>query len=144
MLYTVLCYDCEERVFSWTREEDDAVMTRLGAVLDRVAEQGKLAATARLAPTATARTLRKAQAPFVITDGPFAEAKEVILGFYLLDCESEEEVLAIVRDLGEANPGGALEVRPVAYFRAGTLGAVPAEGAVLPVGAPRPVGAPAA
>jgi hypothetical protein len=125
MLYTVLCYDCEERVFSWTREQDDAVMTRLGAVLDRLADQGKLAATARLAPTATARTLRKARAPFVVTDGPFAEAKEVILGFYLIDCASEDEAMAIARDLGEANPGGALEVRPVAYFRPGMLAPQP-------------------
>ena len=125
MLYTVLCYDCEERVFSWTREQDDAVMARLGAVLDRIAGEGKLTATARLAPTATARTLRKARAPFVVTDGPFAEAKEVILGFYLLDVESEDEALAIVRELGEANPGGALELRPVAYYRPGTLAGQP-------------------
>ena len=121
MLYTVLCYNCEESVFTWTKEEDDAVMARLGAVLDRLASRGKLGPTARLQSTASARTLRKDRKPFAITDGPFAEAKEVILGFYVLDCESEEEALEIARELGEANPGGALEVRPISYFQPGTL-----------------------
>ncbi len=108
MLYTVLCYHCEESVFTWTREQDDVVMSRLGAVLDRLAAAGKVGPVARLAPAATARTLRKDRVPFAVTDGPFAEAKEVILGFYVLDCESDEEAMAIARELGEANPGGSL------------------------------------
>ena len=132
MLYTVLCYDCEERVFTWTREQDDAVMARLGAVLDRLAAAGKVGPVARLAPTSTARTVRKDRTPFAVTDGPFAEAKEVILGFYVLDCESDEEAMAIAGELAEANPGGALEVRPIHFFQPRRL-AVPA-----PHGIPAP------
>ena len=120
MLYAVLCYNSEETC-SWTKEQDDAVMERLAAVNERMARRGKLGPVARLHSTTTARTLRKDRHPFVVTDGPFAEAKEVILGFYLVDCESEEEAMAFALELGEANPGGSLEVRPVSYFQPGTL-----------------------
>jgi hypothetical protein len=120
MLYAVLCYNSEETC-SWTKEQDDAVMERLAAVNERMARRGKLGPVARLHSTTTARTLRKDRHPFVVTDGPFAEAKEVILGFYLVDCESEEEAMAFAHELGEANPGGSLEVRPVSYFQPGTL-----------------------
>ena len=60
----------------------------------------------------------QSQRPLVI-DGPFAETKEQLLGFYVVDCGSLEEALALARDLGEANPGGAYEVRPIALFLPG-------------------------
>ena len=46
-------------------------------------------------------------------DGPFAETKEQLLGFYVVDCDDLEEALAIARELAEANPGGAYEIRPL-------------------------------
>ena len=42
MLYALLCYNSEEMVFAWSKEEDDAVMARLGMVHERLAAQGKL------------------------------------------------------------------------------------------------------
>ena len=138
MLYTVLCYSSEQEVCSWTKEQDDAVMERLGAVNARMARQGKLGPVARLHPTSTARTIRKDRHPVVVTDGPFAEAKEVILGFYLVDCDSEEEAMAFAHELAEANPGGALEVRPVSFFQAGTFGEREVQ-PLPPVYAPSPV-----
>ena len=65
----------------------------------------------RLLPTTAATTLRKSDPPLVI-DGPFAETKEQLLGFYLLDSESLDEALAIARELGGANPGGGLRDPP--------------------------------
>ena len=87
MLYAVLCYNSEVEICSWTKEQDDAVMERLAAVNERMARRGKLGPVARLHSTATARTLRKDRHPFVITDGPFAEAKEVIGGFMIINAE---------------------------------------------------------
>ena len=52
-------------------------------------------------------------------DGPFAETKEQLLGFYIIDCINLEEALAITKDLGQANPGGAYEIRPVGLFLPG-------------------------
>jgi hypothetical protein len=70
--------------------------------------------------TTTAATLRKSDPPLVI-DGPFAETKEQLLGFYVVDVENLDEALAIAKDLGTANPGGAYEIRPVRLFVPGNF-----------------------
>jgi hypothetical protein len=115
MLYTLLCYNKEDVVFSWTKEEDDAVMARLSMVHDRLHKEGKLGPALRLVPTTGATTLRKSDPPLVI-DGPFAETKEQLLGFYVVDVESLDEALEIARELGRANPGGSYEIRPVRLY----------------------------
>ncbi len=55
----------------------------------------------------------------LVLDGPYAETKEALLGFYVIDCDSLEHALSIARELGEANPGGAYEIRPVRLFLPG-------------------------
>ena len=117
MLYAILCYNSEKTVFSWTKEQDDAVMNRLHVVHRRLAAEGKMGPAARLGPTAGARTLMKGNQPPLIVDGPYAETKEALLGFYIVDVESKEEAVRIAQDLEQANPGvGAYEVRQVNYF----------------------------
>ncbi|QIB33699.1 YciI family protein [Ancylobacter pratisalsi] len=119
MLYALLCYHQEDVVCAWTKEEDDAVMQKLAVVQERLAKAGKLGPVARLLPTTAATTLRKDQDPPLVLDGPFAETKEQLLGFYILDCKDLEEALDIARDLGAANPGGSYEIRPVGLFQDG-------------------------
>jgi hypothetical protein len=121
MLYAVLCYNSEETVFSWSKQEEEAVMTRLIAAQEKMAKAGKLGPAARLMPTTAATTLRKDREPPLVIDGPFAETKEQLLGFYVVDCESLEEALDFAKELGKANPGGSYEIRPMALFRPGTL-----------------------
>ena len=121
MLYALLCYHQEDVVCSWTKEEDDAVMVRLAVVHEKLASAGKLGPAARLLPTTAATTLRKDQDPPLVLDGPFAETKEQLLGFYTIDCADLEEALSIARELARANPGGAYEVRPVSLFVPGTF-----------------------
>jgi hypothetical protein len=125
MLYAVLCYNDEAITGSWTKAEDDMVMARLKRVTDKLEKAGKLGPVARLMPTTTATTLRKhghgkrlepGPEPAVVTDGPFAETKEQLLGFYLVQCSNLEEALEVARELGQANPGGAYELRPVSVF----------------------------
>lgn len=123
MLYAVLCYHNEAVTEAWSKAEDDAVMTRLAAVQEPLARQGKIGPVARLLPTTAAATLRLgAGGEALVIDGPFAETKEQLLGFYTFDCASLDEVLDIVRDLARANPGGAYEVRPIRIFKPGTAG----------------------
>ncbi|MGB0087277.1 MAG: YciI family protein [Rhodomicrobiaceae bacterium] len=119
MLYAILCYHSEEAVCSWTKEEDDAVMAKLAVVQEKLAKQGKLGPVARLLPTTAATTLRKDREPPIIIDGPFAETKEQLLGFYVIDCASLEEALDVARELGRANPGGAYEIRPIGLYKQG-------------------------
>jgi hypothetical protein len=118
MLYAILCYNHEDTVGQWTKEEDDAVMARLDAVLQPVERSGKLGPVARLLPTTAATTLRKAGGEPLVIDGPFAETKEQFLGFYLVDFDDLDQALAFSKDLAEANPGGgSYEIRPVGYLR---------------------------
>jgi hypothetical protein len=113
MQYAILCYHDEKVTCAWSKAEDDAVMEKLGVVMDKLIQQGKLGPVARLLPTTAATTLRKDREPPIVLDGPFAETKEQLLGFYIVDCDSLDEVLDIAHQLGAANPGGAYEIRPV-------------------------------
>src|SRR5690349_6211265 len=114
MLYSILCYHSEKVVNAWTPAQDAATMERLRTIQKRLAQEGKLGPVVRLMPTTAATTLRKEQSPPLIVDGPFAETKEQLLGFYIVDCATRDEVHEIARELAAANPGGAYEIRPVA------------------------------
>lgn len=116
MQYTILCYHDERVVCAWSKAEDDAVMARLHQVHEKLAANGKLGPVVRLLPTTTATTLRKDREPPLVIDGPFAETKEQLLGFYVVNCETLEEATDIARELGRANPGGCYEIRPIALF----------------------------
>ena len=118
MLYAILCYHDEDFVGSCSKEQDQAVMAKLAAVQDKLAREGRLGPVARLLPTTAATTLRKENPPLVL-DGPYAETKEQLLGFYIVDCKNLDEALDVARDLGAANPGGAYEIRPVGLFAPG-------------------------
>jgi hypothetical protein len=116
MQYAILCYDSEEVVGAWTKEYDDKVMQQLGAVCEGLAKGGKLGPVARLMPTKTARTLRKGQGTRVV-DGPFAETKEVLLGFFIVNCDNDDEALQAARALAAASGSeGAYEIRPLLHF----------------------------
>lgn len=121
MQYAILCYHSEAIVSAWSPDEDRAVMEKLAIVHERVAREGKLGPVARLVPTTAATTLRKDRDPPVVLDGPFAETKEQLLGFYIVDCASLEEVLDLAKELAKANPGGAYEIRPLTYFNPGNF-----------------------
>jgi hypothetical protein len=118
MLYAILCYHDEGLVGSWSKEQDAAVMKKLAVVQDQLKKQGRLGPVARLLPTTSATTLRKDDPPLVL-DGPYAETKEQLLGFYIVDCNNLSDALDVARDLGAANPGGAYEIRPVGLFQSG-------------------------
>jgi hypothetical protein len=75
---------------------------------------------ARLLPTTAATTLRKDSDPPLVLDGPFAETKEQLLGFYVVECADLDAAVEVARDLGRANPGGAYEIRPIGLFMPGT------------------------
>ncbi len=91
MLYALLCYNEEDVVWSWSKEQDDAVMARLAVIQERLVKEGKLGPSLRLLPTTSATTLRKSQGEPLVIDGPFAETKEQLLGFFIIDVANLEE-----------------------------------------------------
>ncbi|MBD3761582.1 YciI family protein [Rhizorhabdus sp.] len=121
MLYAILCYDSEEVVGAWSAETESAVMARLEAVQHGLRKDGRLGPVARLMPTTAATTVRKGAEPLVL-DGPFAETKEQLLGFYVVDCPTLEDAIAVAEDLGRASgSAGAHEVRPLMLYRPGDV-----------------------
>jgi hypothetical protein len=117
MQYAILCYDREDVVESWTPEQDAAVIAKLDVVTDKLAREGRLGPVARLMPTTTATTLRKGKET-VVLDGPFAETKEQLLGFFIVECASLEQAIATAKDLGAASStNGSYEIRPLRLVR---------------------------
>ena len=122
MLYAILCYNSEAAVGAWSKQYHDETMARLHVVNDKLARQGRLGPVARLLPTSAATTLRKARGESLVIDGPFAETKEQLLGFYIVDCASLDAAIETAKELAVANPGtGSYEIRPVAELHDGQL-----------------------
>jgi hypothetical protein len=121
MLYAILCYESEAVVESWTKEQDAAAIAKLEVVQEKLAREGRLGPVVRLMPTTTATTLRNGKEAIVL-DGPFAETKEQLLGFFIVECASLEQAVETAKDLGRAsNSNGSYEIRPLRVFRSGSL-----------------------
>jgi hypothetical protein len=124
MQYAILCYHDEAAVNALTKAQDDALMAELEGVRRKL--EDKFGPVARLMPTTAATTLRAGAEPLVI-DGPFAETKEALLGFYVIECASLEEAIEVGRQLMAprmaAGLMSALEIRPISAFFPGKTGA---------------------
>jgi len=117
MQYAILCYNEEDVVWSMSKQEDQAMMARLNVVQDRLVKSGKLGVSLRLLPTTAAATLRTApNGEALVLDGPFAETKEQLLGFFVVDTDNLEGALDLARDLAAAKTGSTYEVRPIALY----------------------------
>ena len=107
MQYMLLIYSQEGGA------DDPEVMKRYGAFTEEVREAGKMVAGDRLEPSTAATTVRIRNGETLTTDGPFAETKELLGGYYILECESLDEALAYAEKIPAAEHG-SVEVRPVA------------------------------
>jgi len=118
MLYAILAYHVEADVLSWTKREDESVMSNLQKAHDRVNREGRLGPAVRLGATSRARTLR-GPGNGVVIDGPFAETKEQLLGFYVLECADDDAAVEAARELRRVNPSAVYEIRPIALYLPG-------------------------
>jgi hypothetical protein len=118
MKYLLLLYGDETRWEKMSPEEAEEDMKRWSAFGDELVASGAFLAGEGLAPTSSATTVRIKDGEVVHTDGPFAETREQLGGFYLLECPDLDAALgwaAKVPDLGE---DGSVEVRPVMDYEA--------------------------
>jgi hypothetical protein len=118
MLYAILAYHVEDEVTSWTPDQDAALMLDLDKVHERLNREGQMGPAARLGATTGACVLR-GPGKGLVTDGPFTESKEQLLGFYVIDCVDREAAIAAARDLRQVNPSAMYEIRPVRLYRPG-------------------------
>jgi hypothetical protein len=119
MQYLVLIYS-EEPTQAPDPAQIGAVMEEYNAYTQMLRDRGAYVSGEALQPTATATTVRVRDGQTMTTDGPFAETKEALGGFYLIEAKDLDEALA----LGGACPGakwGSIEVRPIVDFAAGQL-----------------------
>ncbi|MBX3566849.1 MAG: YciI family protein [Rhizobiaceae bacterium] len=115
MIYAILAYHVEGVITAMTPEQDAALMADLHGVHGRLHANGSLGPAARLGATEGACTLRDG----LLIDGPFAETKEQLLGLYLMEGKTRDEVVAAARDLWRVNPSAVYEIRPVLLYLPG-------------------------
>lgn len=110
MKYAILLFDDPD---AWQDVGADE-MQSLHAKYMAVTEEPETYGGAQLQPHDTAKTLRMRDGELLVTDGPFAETKEVLSGFYLVDADSEERALELAKQIPTlTHMGGAIEVRPI-------------------------------
>jgi hypothetical protein len=107
MEYLLLIYG-EEGV----DENDPSMMPAYGAFTEEVVKKGAMRGANRLRPIATATTVRVRDGKTMTTDGPFAETREQLGGYYLLECKDLDEALAYAAKIPTAKHG-SIEVRPI-------------------------------
>lgn len=128
MLYAILAYHVEDEILSWTPEDDAAVVAKVLEVQGPLRASGHFGPAARLDETRKARTLRGPGVGMVL-DGPFAETKEQLLGFHVMEFDNDDEAIAAARTLRQVNPTAVYEIRPIKlYVPADGFGAKPVAG----------------
>ena len=117
MRYMMLIYSRENDAA--TADEMEQIAAGHRAVMEDASRRGILRAAEPLEPAATATTVRKQNGKVLLTDGPFAETKEQLAGYYILDCEDLDEALEWAARIPTACQGeaGCVEVRPVREMR---------------------------
>lgn len=109
MKYLCLVYSEEEKLHSLPDSPEDP---ECQAYADAVAESGRMLAAEALAPVRTAVTVRQRQGETSVVDGPFAETKEQLTGFYLIEARDLNEAIQVAAGIPAARVG-SVEVRPV-------------------------------
>jgi hypothetical protein len=112
MRYMMLIYDNEALDEARTEAEQKAIFADYRKFTDEVRAKGLMEAGAPLMPTSSATTVRMKNGKRITTDGPFAETKEQLGGYYLLNCKTLDEALEYAAKIPAAKYG-CIEVRPV-------------------------------
>jgi hypothetical protein len=113
MKYLILCCFNEDRWQAIPEADRDAVMQDYSAWIEGIEGSGQHLASAKLKPSAGAATLRSNGGKTVVTDGPFAETKEQLGGYHLVECADFDEALAVASRIPTLRLGGTVEVREV-------------------------------
>jgi hypothetical protein len=114
MQYMLMCCFEEE---SWEKLPDaqrEIIMREYGELIQSLAMSGRLRGGGQLHRTSSATTVRMHNGRPVVTDGPFAETKEQLGGYHLIECQNLDEAISIAARIPTLPAGGVIEVRPVA------------------------------
>ena len=115
MKYLCLIYDEEKKLEKMSKEEGDKFMGEYFAFTDGIKKSGQHVASEALQPINTATTIRMRNGKLSTTDGPFAETKEQLGGFYLVEAKDLNEAIQVASKIPSVRTG-SIEIRPVVDF----------------------------
>jgi len=114
MQYMLMCCFDENAWERLPEAERGKIMKAYGEVIQGLVKSGQFRGGGQLHPTSSATTVRMKNGGPVFTDGPFAETKEQLGGYHLVECRDLDEAISIAARIPTLPAGGAIEVRPVA------------------------------
>ena len=114
MRYMLLIHDDEQLWGKMTDAERGAMFGEYGQFTAAIQASGHFQAGAQLQPSSTSTTVRVRDGKRMVTDGPFAETREQLAGYYMIDAKDLDEALAIAARIPSAKIG-TIEVRPVVH-----------------------------
>jgi hypothetical protein len=112
MRYALLIYASEQDWAAQSEEQAQVVSQEYMAFTKDIIDRGLMKGGEALQPTATATTVRVRDGETLTTDGPFAETKDQLGGFYLVDCKDLDEAIEVAARIPDARRG-SIEVRPI-------------------------------
>jgi hypothetical protein len=124
MQYLMLIYGEESNWGKMTEAEQAAMYQEYGQFMQEFSQAGKLIGGHQLKPIATATTVRVRNGKRAVTDGPYAETKEQLGGYFLIEAKDLDEAIAIAARIPSARDG-SIEVRPVVVQQQGNEGSQP-------------------
>jgi hypothetical protein len=113
MKYLALIYGDAERWDSLDEGQQQAMRDQYRAFAEDAGRRGAMVGGFELDSPTTATTLRSSENGTLVSDGPFAETKEQLGGYFLLECDSLDDAIELAGKIPAATQGGAVEVRPV-------------------------------
>ena len=121
MRYMLLVYTQEETAQRMSVSDHERISAGHQAVMTETARRGILKGAEPLMPTSTATTVRHTSGKMVVTDGPFAETKEQLAGYYILDCRNLDEAIDWAGKIPTECGGGtgSIEIRPLRILPSG-------------------------
>ncbi len=113
MKYMLLIHDSEKMWSTLSQDEQQQIMADYRRFSDEIKASGQYLAGSQLQPTSAATSVRVRNGKRVVTDGPFAETREQLGGYYLVDAKDLDEAIGLAERLPSAKLG-TIEIRPLA------------------------------
>ena len=114
MKYCLLIHDDEAMWGGMSDEDRSQLYKEYGEFSDDLVARGLMRGGDQLQPTSTATTVRVQGGKTLTTDGPFAETKEQLGGFYIIECDNLDQAIEAASQIPSTRVGGVIEVRPIA------------------------------
>ena len=116
MQYLLMCCINEAQWGKLPDPQRDTIMDQYGKLIRELKTSGRLLAGGKLDWSASAVTVREKNGKPVMTDGPFAETREQLGGYHLIECKDRDEAVSIAQRIPTLPVGGTIEVRPLVFM----------------------------